>query len=264
MDLVKLGGSVITDKGRECTLAQETLTRLAMELAASASKPLLLTHGAGSFGHIKARKGMVQHGLRDLREGEHLEERVSSMAVVQADVRRLNLAVTDIFNDAGIPLFSIPPAAVGKMREKKLVSMALGSFRDAVALGLSPVTFGDVVPDETMGFSICSGDQLMYLLAREFKVKRAVFVCDVDGVYDKDPKKNPDAKLQKRLTAQQARDMKLASSGEDVTGAMEGKLDWAVKIAELGVPVLFINGNVPGRVENVLSGKDDAHTLLEA
>ena len=58
--------------------------------------------------------------------------------------------------------------------------------------------------------------------------------------------------------------MKLAGREGDVTGAMGGKLDWAARIAELGCPVIFINGNVDGRLSAFMRGEDVPHTILEA
>ena len=262
MDIIKLGGSIITRKGEECTLAKDTLLRLTSEVALSPG-PLMVIHGAGSFGHTKAKKGGVQHGLADV-EGKEREERILAAAEVQTDVKRLNLAVLDAMEVAGLPAFSFAPSALGRMRSKTLVHLDTRPFKEAMELGSVPLSFGDVVLDEILGFSICSGDEVIFWLAREFKPRRVVFVCDVDGVYDKDPKEHKDARSYPRLTTAEARDMKLASREGDVTGAMGGKLDWAVRIAELGIPVIFVNGAVPGRTSALLRGEDVPHTLLEA
>ena len=53
MFIVKLGGSVITDKTKKTFFKQETMDRLAVEIK-KANKKLILVHGAGSFGHILA------------------------------------------------------------------------------------------------------------------------------------------------------------------------------------------------------------------
>ena len=54
--LVKLGGSLITDKTKPRTVAREHLQRLAAEIAAGWSGGgLIIGHGSGSFGHPRRR-----------------------------------------------------------------------------------------------------------------------------------------------------------------------------------------------------------------
>ena len=65
IQLLKLGGSLITDKANAKTPRRETLSRIALEIAAyrryaGADGRLILGHGSGSFGHIPAdRKSNV-------------------------------------------------------------------------------------------------------------------------------------------------------------------------------------------------------------
>ena len=82
MLLVKLGGSVLTDKGRLRSPRRTAIRRLARELAA-ARAPLLVVHGAGSYGHILARK-------HRLNEGGATRAKRGAAARVQADVKALD------------------------------------------------------------------------------------------------------------------------------------------------------------------------------
>ena len=54
MYLIKLGGSIITDKSKKYTYKKEIVDRLSSELK-KANKEYILVHGAGSFGHILAK-----------------------------------------------------------------------------------------------------------------------------------------------------------------------------------------------------------------
>ena len=56
--LLKLGGSLITDKNQNATLRPDVLARLASEIYAALEQkpqPLLIGHGSGSFGHFEAK-----------------------------------------------------------------------------------------------------------------------------------------------------------------------------------------------------------------
>src|SRR5437016_5486713 len=79
MLLVKLGGSVLTEKARLRTPRRAAIRRLAAELA-SVRQPLLIVHGAGSYGHILASR----HRLKD---GGSTSAKRAAAARVQADVR---------------------------------------------------------------------------------------------------------------------------------------------------------------------------------
>src|SRR2546423_11041675 len=61
MLLVKLGGSVLTEKARLRTPRRAAIRRLAAELA-SVRQPLLIVHGARSYGHILASRHRPEEG----------------------------------------------------------------------------------------------------------------------------------------------------------------------------------------------------------
>jgi len=271
--VVKLGGSVITDKTKIRGLREETLKRLVDEIKegfrerAKTGWKLVVVHGAGSFGHILAKEGKVYMGLIGAEDEEESRRRIEYMAKVQADVRRLNIHVLDAFNAADVPVFSIPPASIGVMRGGRIKSMDTGLFSSSMEMGLVPVSFGDVVLDTRNGFSICSGDQIILHLARMlpshgFVVRDVVFVTDVDGIYTADPKKDPNARLIPVIGPDADLD-KLAEGSKgttdsgvvDVTGAMGGKLYESVEMAKAGARVFFLNGNAPGRLRDYLIGK---------
>ena len=253
--LVKLGGSVITDKSRLKTFRASSCARLAKELR-PVRDDLVLTHGAGSFGHIEAKKHALHKGFRS-------KEQLAHVAAVQRDVRELNLKVLGSMIDNGIRAVSIPPAAAATFTDGVIGSFDSEPFRNVLSLGLTPVTFGDVVPDESMGFSICSGDLMMVALAREFTPDLVVFCADVDGVFDSDPKRNRSAKLMPEFDSSGLRGLKrTAASNADVTGSIYGKLERMLAIAQHCEKCMIVNGNVPGRLEKALSGKQVVSTVV--
>ena len=70
-------------------------------------------------------------------------------------------------------------------------------------MGFTPVTFGDVVSDKKLGFSICSGDLLMLLLAENLKPEKTIFIIDEDGLYTSNPKEDKNAELIESATKDQ-------------------------------------------------------------
>jgi len=253
--LVKLGGSVITDKSRLRTFRKDACERLAGELGPAIREGLVVVHGAGSFGHIMAKKHELHKGFKRRSQLEHV-------AGVQRDVRELNLRVLETLIDNGVSAVSVAPAASSTFRGGAVTSFCEDAFSSLLDLGLTPVTFGDVVPDESMGFSICSGDLMMLELAKAFKPRLAVFCADVDGVFDKDPKVHRDAELMREVDSAALARFPGRSVNADVTGSMKGKLERMLAISSHCEKCMIVNGNVRGRLESAVRGRKVVSTAV--
>jgi isopentenyl phosphate kinase len=255
MKLVKLGGSVITDKSRLRTFRRSSCDRLAAEMS-SVKGPLAIVHGAGSFGHIEAKKHSLHKGFKD-------DSQVRHVAAVQRDVRELNLKVLGSLISKGIKAVSIPPAAAATFKGGAILSFEPETFKQVFELGLAPVTFGDVVPDESMGFSICSGDLMMEALAGSFSPELVIFCADVDGVFDRDPKRSSRARLIPELNRSALAELRRTEAKHaDVTGSIYGKIERMLAIAQYCEKCMIVNGNVPGRLKKALRGEQVVSTVV--
>ncbi|MFA5313234.1 MAG: isopentenyl phosphate kinase [Methanomassiliicoccales archaeon] len=248
MILVKLGGSVITDKGHYRTFKEDAVRRLAREIVESGERTIIV-HGAGSFGHVIAKKYALQNGMVS-------EDQVKGISQVTWDVRELDTLFIKALSDEGMEAVSIVPGSSAALREGKLCSLDVGKFSDYFALGVTPVTFGDVVLDEVRGIGICSGDQLMARLAEELRPKKVIFVTDVDGVFTCDPRLDGKAKLIKEIDREVLDNLPRSEWCDDVTGSIFAKLEYMLGIASMTEEVMIINGNEPGRLKAALSGSD--------
>jgi isopentenyl phosphate kinase len=248
MLLVKFGGSVLTDKDRLRTPYPAAIRRLAAE-AAAVRGPLLVVHGAGSFGHILAAR-------HRLNEGGTAPARRAAAARVQADVRELDRLVVEALNRAGLSAVPIPPAAVLVLDDGNVSTVDVTGFLEFSSMGFTPVTFGDVVRDRQRGVSICSGDLMMLELARAFRPDRAVFAADVDGLFTADPKRRKSARLLETVGPKDLDQIEFSTrSRTDVTGSIEGKVRRMFQIAEHASECMIVNGNVKNRVRDALRGR---------
>ena len=238
---MKLGGSVLPDKAQYRMPRPDVLARLAQELA-HAQGPLAVVHGAGSYGHVLARRHGLAEGGGD----------PAAAARVHADVRQLQSLVCGALQDAGLHALALSTSDLG-------LDGIPPRARDALALGFVPVAPGDVVLDAQQRWRILSGDVLMVALAKALKPQRAVFVTDVDGIHDTWPR----GRLLPRIGPN---DSPFAGDarGADVTGGMAGKLRRARDVAAAGCEVLVVNGLVPGRVADAVAMKDVAGTLISS
>ncbi|WP_400207588.1 isopentenyl phosphate kinase [Candidatus Methanomassiliicoccus intestinalis] len=254
MILIKLGGSVITDKTKYKTLRTEVLGRLASEIKASGQK-VILVHGAGSYGHIIAAENELQKGF-------FKESQVPAASQVMEDVRVLNLEVIKCLNEAGLPCASLPPSAIAKLQAGELKDLDCQLFADYLELGIVPVTFGDVCLDTERGFGICSGDQLMTRIAETFKPTTTIFCSDVDGVYTADPHSDTDARLIETIDQKTLDELPRSQRCADVTGSIFKKIEHMLNIATYS-KALVINGLVPGRLKAALCDEEVVGSKVE-
>ncbi|HEX9669793.1 MAG TPA: uridylate kinase, partial [Thermoanaerobaculia bacterium] len=103
--LLKLGGSLLTDKTRARAVRGEVIRRLAGEIvAAGAGGALLLGHGSGSFGHVAAARAGIG-------AGPVARERLAGVAETQAEAAELHRMVIAALREAGARPFSFVPGS---------------------------------------------------------------------------------------------------------------------------------------------------------
>jgi len=255
MIIIKFGGSVITNKAKECCFKQEVMDRLAAELH-RAKKEVILIHGAGSFGHILAKKYRLNDGFKR-------KNQLEGFALTLATVQRLNNLVLASLNNHDLPAVSIPPHAVFSLSNHKPTKINTNIFQKYLDLQFMPVSFGDVALDSKLGFSIYSGDLLVELLAGAFKPEKVVFVLDEDGLFSANPKLDKKAAFLESVTVKDLEKLTTRSNAHaDVTKGMEGKIRTIQHIARSGVDTVLLNGNVHNRLYDTLKGKQARYTLV--
>lgn len=248
MILVKLGGSVITDKSCYRRYRPGVTKRLAREIARSGEE-VVLVHGAGSFGHMIAKEFR-------LNEGRLGDWQAPGLARCIGDTRDLDQKVCADLRAKGLLPFPIAPSACATMRSGHLDMMDLGLFRRALEQGLMPVTYGDMAFDSENGFSVCSGDALMLRLAQNFRFNRAIFCADVDGVCTADPCLDPTAVLIPEIDEGTLDSLPRTERTADVTGSIYQKIRSMLLLASLTEECVVVNGLVPGRLLHAMKGEE--------
>ncbi len=247
--IVKLGGSVITRKNEVERTRPKVLHRLAQELASAGDRPLVVLHGAGSFGHPGAQK----FGLaRAPDPGGSATRRARGASIVAAEVRRLHLAVLRDLVEAGLSVASVPIATHAVNREGQLDSLDLAPFRAVLDAGRVPVSFGDVVPDRAWGWSILSADRIAVSLASFLPASRVLFVSDVPGILGERGPGRP--RIVSEVTPAVVDGLRPRAAGPDVTGGIRGKAEAMLAIAGVGVDAALISGLKDGELSRAVRG----------
>ena len=232
--ILKIGGSAITDKTGELAAKTEVINRLAEEIKRAGLDNLIIVHGGGSFGHPTAAKYGIKDGYKeDPTQKLGFAETHHVMTV-------LNGLIMDALIWHEIPAVSVAPSSCIITDNGKIKCFDEAVFKAMVQMAFTPVLYGDVVFDQKLGFTVLSGDQLVAYLAIKYGAEKIVLGVDTDGLFDCDPKTNPNAKPYKHLTLSELKQIQPKfgkAVGTDVTGGMAGKIAELIPAIEAGVRV---------------------------
>ena len=260
LHFLKLGGSLITDKYQAHTLRQETLSRLADEIATALSQDpglkIVLGHGSGSFGHIVAKKFGT-------RTGVHSPSEWMGFAEVWWEAIALNRLVMDALHEAGLPAISLPPVSSVTARDAQVAAWDLSPLSHALQAGLLPVVFGDVAFDLERGGTILSTEDLFAHLIRHLPrvsglAPGRVLLAGIEaGVWEDFP---TCTRLIEEITPESFTHLSVSvgeSRAADVTGGMASKVSHSLGLVQEipGLEVWIFSGEIPGAVGRALSGQ---------
>jgi len=256
--LVKLGGSLITDKSKPFTARNDVISRLCREIKEAQPMPLVVGHGGGSFPHQSAARYETQKGAINENSWE-------GFCAVQNDAAKLNRIVVNAMLEAGIHAVSFQPSASCITENGRIKEWDMKALERMLDAGVVPVPYGDVAVDKKQGMSIISTEEILLYLAEKLKAKRVLFCGKTDGVFTADPGKDGNATLIKEITKKnfsEVRGYLTGSDGTDVTGGMLHKVERALEIARKGVTVEIINGAKDGMLKRALMGEAGLGTVI--
>jgi len=258
--VIKIGGSVISDKRKVFSLRIENLRRIISEIS-SYKGPLILIHGGGSFGHPLAKIYRLNEGYSDPNQLLGVWETHKAMRV-------LSDKVLGILQDEGFKVIPFEPISLFYVEDGIVLSSFLNPIKKALQLGFTPILFGDVVFDQKKGFSILSGDTIAKHLALEFNARMVVMCSDVDGVFIKrGDDEGSKVELIREINERNVREVldylsKSHVEGLDVTGGIFNKVKEMWDVASNGIEVFLVNALVEGRLRDLLLGKPIVSTRI--
>ena len=242
--VIKVGTSTLTHATGALNLRRiEALTLAISDFKNAGKQIVLVSSGAVSAGIAKMN---VDHRPRSV------EEKQAMAAVGQSELMK----IYDRF-------FSTYGHTVGQILMTKDVidnpdrrTAAENTFRVMLEMGCIPiVNENDSVSSEEIKFG--GNDTLSAYVSLVCGADLLINLSDIDGLYDSDPRKNPEARLVPRVRA--IDDVVLAMAGgagtERGTGGMAAKLSAAKIVTEKGIPMIIANGTDPHILYELLSGR---------
>jgi isopentenyl phosphate kinase len=243
--ILKLGGSILTDKSADCAINRESLATIAAAVAEAGTEGIVIIHGAGSCGHPEAKRYRLDVGAaRGKTDGIYVTHRA---------VSGLNDAVVTALREKGVAAAGVHPFHVAVADNGRLLSFECRHLEKMLALGMVPVIHGDVVMDLSRGACIVSGDQLVRYLAAALQIRRVGLATDVPGVLD-------GGRVVPEITRHTAAALHIGDSlHTDVTGGMRGKIDELLGLADAGIGSDIFHVS---RVADFLSGSAHGGTIV--
>lgn len=249
--LVKLGGSVITDKAKPFTARVEVIRRLAKRLKSrylSHDTDLIIGHGAGSFAHVPAAKYQTQKGIINEIQSKDYKDSIWGLSLTADAAIQINRIVIKEFLKLKIPVVSFAPMSF--IYGNKMI---LGHIKKSLEIGVTPIIYGDTIMNKRQGFEIYSGEKTLDIIASKlsplYKKVRIIYYTDTNGVYDSHGVTIP------LITPKNFKEVKkfiLGSNNTDVTGGMVHKVMESLKfVKKIDAEIYVLNGLSRGKFTRI-------------
>ncbi len=256
---MKLGGSVITFKGRTPPMVNERAVRRIVEEIVPYSERLVVVLGGGAHGHQAAK----EYGYDNPETPR--AQLLRGVPAIRHNMTVLATEVEACFRNAGLPAVVVTPFSSTILTERQIVEFPLRIIQMAMDASLLVITHGDVCFDTVYGASILSGDTIVTHLAHMLHARRVLLGTDVDGIYDCNPKTCPDAQHIPLIDLPHRGGWEFQagpSASPDVTGGMGNKVRAVIEASKYVEEIVVFNLCVPGRLRQLLAHKETVCTRI--
>ena len=243
--VIKIGSSLLTNDGRGLALeAIDSWVDQMVELRRQDREVLLVSSGAVAEGMTRLGWSQRPHALHNLQAAAA----VGQMGLVQAYESR--------FQRYGLHTAQVLLTHDDLANRQRYLN-ARSTLRTLLSLGVIPVVNeNDTVTTEEIRFG--DNDTLAALVANLVEADLLIFLTDQAGMFDSDPRSNPEAS---RIAEAEAGDLSLESMASGSGGAlgrggMLTKVRAAARAAKAGAMTLI----APGREADILQriARDEA------
>lgn len=242
--VVKVGSNTLTHtSGRLDLRRMELLVRILSDFKNAGHEIVLVSSGA-------VAAGIARLSLE--RRPDSIDEKQALAAVGQAEL----MQVYENF-------FSTYGYTVGQLLLTKDVidnevrrTNAQNTLRELLKFGCVPIV-NENDPVSSVEIEFGGNDFLSAYIALVSNADILVNMSDIDGLFDSDPRKNPNATLIDRVDKITDEIISYAGgAGSDRgTGGMIAKIEAARIVTDAGIPMLIVNGKNPEILYEILDGK---------
>lgn len=253
--VVKVGTSTLTyENGRINYRRIEKLCKVLADLQNQGNKIMLVSSGALGI-------GVGKMGLKE--RPKETKEKQALAAIGQCELMFMYDKLFGEYNRT-VAQVLLTKYAVETEQKRQNVINALNSLLE---MDIIPVINENdtVAIDEIEGLNIGDNDMLSAIVARLIQADKLIILTDIDGLYDSNPKNNPNAKKLDVVENIDERILSMAkgSGSNRGTGGMITKLTAASYVNESGIDCYVVNGENPAILYDVTENKNRG-TLFKA
>lgn len=242
--VIKVGTSTLTYNTGKINIRRiELLSQVISDLCHNGCEVVLVTSGAISVGASK---------LGFNKRPDEVCEKQAASAVGQSELMSM---YGKFFAEFGCQIAQIL-ITKNVLEDSERRANAVNAFRTLLDWHVIPVVNeNDVISTAEIKFG--DNDTLSGIVAELIDADLLIILSDIDGLYDKDPVANKDAKLISKVHEITEELMKNAGGAgtERGTGGMVTKLIAAKHVMEIGIDMVIINGKNPKAIYDVLDGE---------
>lgn len=135
----------------------------------------------------------------------------------------------------------------------------INTFQSLIEMGIIPIVNENdtVAIDELVGDNFGDNDNLSAIVADLVAADMLIILTDIDGLYDSDPRKNPNAQKISVVTHidDRIREMAGGSGSNRGTGGMATKITAAAAATSAGIHCCVMSGNDPHNIYRLIDGE---------
>lgn len=242
--VVKIGSNTLTHSTGNLDLRRmELLVRILSDFKNAGHEVILVSSGA-------VAAGISRVGLE--RRPESTEEKQALAAIGQAELMQVYERFFAGYGQLVGQILMTKDVIDNPIRREAVEN----TFKELLNLGCVPiVNENDSVSSEEIKFG--GNDTLSAYVALVCSADILINMSDIDGLYNCDPRKNPDAKLIDRVDKIDDEILSYAggAGSERGTGGMITKIKAAEIVTSAGIPMLIVNGKNPEVLYEIMDGR---------
>ncbi|HIZ43904.1 MAG TPA: glutamate 5-kinase [Firmicutes bacterium] len=245
--VVKIGSSSLTHKytGYLNLNKVEKLARVLCDLRNQGMEVVLVSSGAGAVG----RKTMGY-----MERPDNLPVKQALAAIGQAKLMMTYQKLFAEYNQVVAQILMTKTTMLNDDSRKN----AQNTFDELLKMGVIPiVNENDTVATHEIEFG--DNDRLSAIVAAVIHADLLILLSDIDGLYEDDPKRNPDARFIREVEeiTDDLQEMGKETTGSTVgTGGMSAKIVAARMATDAGIDMVITNGDDVDNIYRVLDGED--------
>ena len=252
--LIKLGGSLITDKTKINVARLNVIANIAKQVKEivenNKNLSLIIATGAGGFGHPVAK--IYEHNLE------------KGLPFIKDAVKKINQIVVSSLIKEKVKAVSVEPSEIIKCKNGEMVELLDGYIVSLLENNIIPVFHADLIKDQVKGISILSMDRFLVDAALRFKnkgfnVEKVIFCGTTDGVLDSQGKTINNIN---NKNFSQFKSYFYSNKEVDISGGMRGKVKECLRLINENIPCLIINGQKENNLRKAILEEEVKKTVI--